>query len=401
MEKSGSFTRAARTVLAVLVVTSLVFGLTACSGRANAVDNNSGAFYNTSGDYVVSPTISNEMGGGNYGFEALSYNDSVTTAQYESALSSEFDGSTALIDGQVNSAGNVQDGRKITFWADITFTTKNFGADYQAIISMIQESGGYIASESMWDYSSYDRNQGRTATLNIKVPASGYNSFLDGIAGIGTVTSRNMWSDDLTAVYFDTEARIELLELRKERLMNYLLEAERAEDIVEFERELSSVLYDLDSYQSTRRQLDQLVDYATVNVTLTELITPETIGVDGEPLGERASNAFGLAATGVGKFLQDVVVWLAGALPVLALLLVIALIIWAVVMVVKLARKSYKGSSAGQAKQKRKEEAMVKKMENNIRLQALHEQAQANAYQQHPQAPQAAQSNQATQQNQP
>ncbi|MCL2111626.1 MAG: DUF4349 domain-containing protein [Clostridiales bacterium] len=233
--------------------------------------------------------------------------------------------------------GNVQSGRKISFRASVSMNTKTFDADYAAINDLVAGAGGYVAHENTSDNSyMQSRNMGRTAWLSALIPAAGYDSFLDDLSEIAEVVNKTKSSDDLTAQYFDTEARIEMLELRKERLMGYLVEAEDAADIVEFERELSNVLYELDNYQGNKRHLDRLVDYATIDINLNELITPETIGKDGEPLGSRASDAFALSTNSVGRFLEGFVVLLAAAVPVIAVIAVIAVI---VLVVIKLCRK--------------------------------------------------------------
>ena len=257
----------------------------------------------------------------------------------------------------------VQSGRKITFRADMSINTKSFDADYRVINDMIVQAGGYVASENMYDNSYYNRNAGRYVYLSARIPAAGYDSFLERLGSVGDVVGRNKSSDDLTSQYYDTEARIEMLEIRKERLMKYLVEAENAADIVEFERELSYVLFDLDNYQGSKRRLDQLVEYATVDVNLNEIITPETIGKDGEPLGTRASDAFGLSVSGVGRFLQGFVVFLAGAVPVIILLAVIALIIWLLVRLSRKIRGKIHGPEWNAARQERKNEKRQRKFE--------------------------------------
>jgi len=253
--------------------------------------------------------------------------------------------------GDNSTGSSVTEGRKITYWANVSTNTKNFDADYQAICDLITQSGGYVASEDFADYTSYGRNEGRRSRLSIRVPSKGYDSFMGQIVEIGDVTNVSKSSQDFTSEYYDVEARIEMLELRKERLMRYLVEADNASDIVEFERELANVLYALDRYNGYHRILDQLVDFATVDITLTELITPETIGKDGEPLGDRAGQAFGLSAKNVRRFLEDMVVFIAGAIPVLFMLAIVGTIIWGIARVTRksrdeLARKRVERKSA-------------------------------------------------------
>jgi len=261
--------------------------------------------------------------------------------------------------GYSGAAADVQKGRKITFSAYLSINTKTFDADYAKINKLIVQTGGYVASENTVDNAAYGRNQGRQSMFSARIPAEGFDSFLDRLSEVGDVTNKSKSSDDLTSQYFDTEARIEMLELRKERLLAYLVEAENASDIVEFERELADVLYDLDAYQGSKRHLDRLVEFATVDVSLTELITPETIGKDGEPLGERASEAFALSADGVNRFLQGVVVFFAGAAPVLALLVIIAVIIWVIVRATRPLRVKFRDAREAKEKKvpKRKQQA--------------------------------------------
>jgi len=254
----------------------------------------------------------------------------------------------------LGAGGSIRDGRKITFTASISMNTKQFDADYAKIYALIESTGGFVASETMTDNSSlYDRLVGRTTNISARIPAGDYDSFIDAVTNIADVTNKNKWSDDLTSEYFDTEARVELLEIRKDRLMGYLLEAENAEDIVAFERELSDVLYDLDFYQGNIRRMDRLVEYATVDINMAELITPDTIGKDGEPLGDRARSAFSLSLTNVGIFLEDFAVGFAGAIPVIVLIVIILLIIWAIVRVTRPLREKLRFKREARAAKRR------------------------------------------------
>ncbi len=227
-------------------------------------------------------------------------------------------------------------GRKLTQSAYFEIHTKQYDADYTKIMQLMERENGYVANEETSAYSSQSgRNYGRNSRLSLRVPADRLNAFMDGISGIGELIGKNKTTEDLTSQYYDTTARIDMLELRKERLMGYLESATKAEDIIAFEKELSDVLYELDQLQGNKRQLDQLVDYATVDVTLIELITPETIGKDGQPLGDRASEAFSMSMTGVGEFLDGMAVFFAAAVPVLLLLAVFGVIAWVIVWLVR------------------------------------------------------------------
>lgn len=235
-----------------------------------------------------------------------------------------------------------QTNHKLTQTVNFEINTKQYDADYAKINELLAAAGGYVANEETSAYSSDSgKNYGRNSRLSLRVPADNLTSFIDGVSGVGEVVGKHKSTEDLTSQYYDTEARIEMLELRKERLMGYLANATDAEDIVAFESELSDVLYELDQLQGNKRHMDQLVDYATVDITLTELITPETIGSDGLPLGDRAADAFAMSASGFGEFWENFALfWVQAALPLLTIA-IFAAAAWGIVKLVLFLRKKY------------------------------------------------------------
>ena len=379
-------------LLATLMALLLVASISACSSNTKREAHDSAPMQSASSGSSASPYEPKYSTDGGYGYEVMVMEDAATPMATSSSSSSSsnkkkketvtyVEVDTEDVTNQMDLPDNVMTGRKITFWADYSMNTKNFDADYKAINNMIRQSGGYVSTERTIDNSTkYDRPQPRSSCITAKIPALGYDSFLDGLSGIGEMTSKNKWSQDLTSEYFDTEARIAMLEMRRDRLLNYLLLAEKAEDIIAFERDLSNVLNELDGYQSNKRHLDQIVDYATVEITLVELITPETIGKDGEPLGDRASEAFLLSAENVKSFLEDVVVSLAGAAPVIGLLVAIALILWIIFIVIRKSRGRFKNTRIGKARQKRRDKRAQEKIEKSLHLQELRQQVQAKRF---------------------
>ena len=266
---------------------------------------------------------------------------------YESAGAVRDEGVTAETEeagglGGLSNPDLPETDRKLTYSASFDINTKQYDADYAKINAELSAVGGYVANEESSAYSSETgKNYGRNSYLSLRVPVDSLNAFMDSLSGIGEVVSRHKSTDDLTSQYYDTDARIEMLNMRRDRLMGYLASATKAEDIVAFEQELSDVLYELDQLQGTKRQMDQLIDYATVDVTLTELITPETIGADGQPLGDRASDAFSMSMTGVGEFMENFAIFWAAALPVIILLAIFAAVIYAVIRLILWLRKKY------------------------------------------------------------
>jgi hypothetical protein len=355
MEKGNVYKHTVQRVLTALLLVALLVPLAAC---------------NSGGGTVYQSTGAADVGSGSGSSSRFESELPVSSADYSESEKGSDDLAFETAGGAAgNTNQTVTDGRKITYWAEITINTKDFGTDYQNINKMVSVAGGYISFENMRDNSYYDSTQGRYTSMTVEVPASGYRGFLDELSGIGEVTSINRYSEDLSYTYFDTEARIAVLEIRRDRLLNYLLVAEKAEDIIAYERELASVLDQLDRYQSDKRQLDQLVEYSSIDITLVERITPETIGRDGEPLGDRASSAFSMSLKKVRRFLEDTVVFVAGAIPVVFVLAVFALIGWLLLVMAGKALRAYQNSPSAQARQKRRNDEKQKQAEAAMRSQ--------------------------------
>jgi Na+-transporting methylmalonyl-CoA/oxaloacetate decarboxylase gamma subunit len=347
------------TVLLLIAIFILSFAACSNSGSNDAPDSGS-ASYTTDESAAYEDTAADESVAYDSAAADVPVPASAEDGQAQSvdkekqSMAAAADASTG--DGAGAGAGISDTNRKITFSASFILDTKKYDADYAKINQLVGDAGGYIASEETRAYPYEDElTAGRSSHFSVRIPVKGYDSFLTKLEKVGQVANKNKSSEDLTSEYFDTEARIEMLELRKERLTGYIKSATKAADIVAFERELSDVLLQLDDYEGNKRRLDQLVDYASVDVTLNELITPETIGKDGEPLGSRASDAFSLSMTGVGAFLQNAAVFFAGAAPVLALIAILLIIIWVIVRLVRRARESYYEKHPGKRKPKKQQ----------------------------------------------
>lgn len=368
-------------VVMSLTVFLLMFSLCAC-GAGGSKSNN-----------ATAPSVAADAGG-SYGMYDSDRNTmpapqaapTEMEMDYNYAVADDVFMETGMGGGFSDEAARVNEGRKITYSADLSLNTKTFDADYARINDLIIMSGGYISSERTVDNSTASgRTTGRSSYFSIRVPADGYSSCVDALCEIGELVDKHKSTDDLTSQYFDNEARIEMLEIRKERLMKYLVEAEDASDIVEFERELSYVLYDLDMYKGDKRWMDQLVDFSTINISLNELITPETIGKDGEPLGDRASDAFSLSMTGVGRFLEGCAVFFAGAAPVIGLLVIIAAIVWAFMRFTRPLREKLRAKRMVRAEQAAQRRAALMEAEMRKRAAAAEQKGMGKAYNAYPQ----------------
>jgi hypothetical protein len=216
---------------------------------------------------------------------------------------------------------------KIIKTARISLETREFDAHVRHVRQQAEDMGGYI-SDSYVDGKApeyYDDN-GRYASITVRVPQERMESFLSDTRGLATVINESIGGDDITFAYSDTEKRLEIYTSQRERILALLETAENVEDIIELETELSRLTYEIEDLTSSLRGWDDLVDYATVTVEINEL-PPSTPATGPDDMGTRIREGWQGSLNGITVFFQGLAVFLIGASPVLLILAVLAVII--------------------------------------------------------------------------
>ncbi|MEX1308414.1 MAG: DUF4349 domain-containing protein [Eubacteriales bacterium] len=223
--------------------------------------------------------------------------------------------------------------RKLIYRSYYQMETIAFDADYALIIDAMNKVGGY--PQNSWVNGTKPEeygDSGRYAELTLRIPISKYESFISSLEGIGNILSKSQSTDDVSAQYFDTESRIRVLNTQLERLEVLLAQAENMEDIIILDQKISDVLYQLDSYEGQLRQLDNLIDYTTVTVTLNEVNEITTITEGELGLGQKIVKGFKNVGKAVIRFFEGLLIAIVGGAPAWV---PIGLVTWLVVWLIK------------------------------------------------------------------
>lgn len=127
----------------------------------------------------------------------------------------------------------------------------------------VAAAGGTISTE---DLTNYDGAQ--NATLTVRVPAEDLDSFLAGLADLGTIEQTSISAADVTTQVIDLDARITSLKGSIARLTELQSQAANVADLVAVETELANRQAELESLQSQRDYLGDQVAMSTVTITL-------------------------------------------------------------------------------------------------------------------------------------
>lgn len=164
----------------------------------------------------------------------------------------------------------VENGRKLIRTVSLSLQTKEFDSVLNSLKTKTTELGGYVENSSI-SGNSYSYTTTRYASYTIRIPADKLNEFVDIVGELGNVTQENESVEDVTLQYVDVESHKKALETEQARLMELLSTAENMEDLLAIESKLSDIRYEIESYESQLRLLDNQIDYSTVHVETFEV----------------------------------------------------------------------------------------------------------------------------------
>ena len=220
--------------------------------------------------------------------------------------------------------------RKWVITAEVQAETDQLDSTMDAVFARVAELEGYVEDQHFDSGTYYGGNDhSRSARMVVRVPADRVDEFMDAVKEQTNVVSSSKNLEDITLQYTDTETRIKALKSEEERLLAFMEQADSMADLLEIERRLTDVHYELENVSSRLRTYDNQVNYATIRLTIDEVqkYTP----VEEPTFLERITVGFVESVHGVWKGLVDLTVEIIVASPYLVvwgtIILVIVLIV--------------------------------------------------------------------------
>ena len=261
-----------------------------------------------------------------YAEEAMS-DDIYESSAGTNSASSGSDTSSAPSDSEIQSNSN----RKLIKTVNLSAETKEFDKLISKVTERINSLGGYAESMNIQGSSFDSVNERRTAYIVARIPANNLDQFVQSVSEASNITSKNESAEDVTLQYADVEAHKDSLKIEQKRLNELLEQADTLENIIELENRLTEVRYEIESYESRLRMMNNQVQYSTVNLNVSEVkdYTPEPVYE--ETFGERVRNGFLESCADAWDTIQDFVVGFVSFLPMLVVLVVILGVVFLIV----------------------------------------------------------------------
>lgn len=259
---------------------------------------------------------------------------------YEESYESEWD------DSAVEDTGSVSDNRKLIKTVDLTAETYEFDALVANVESRVAALGGYMESASIHTRYS-DLKYG---DFIIRIPVNKLDQFVTEFAEMSNITDKETTQKDVTLSYVDLESHKAALEAEETSLLKLLENATSIEDIIALQSRLTDVRYQIESMESQLRTMDNLIDYATINLYIDEV---ETYTPQEEPsMGDRISSGFKNSLDEIGTGFKNLIVYVIVKSPYLvigAIIIVVTILI--VRLIIKAAIKKGDENEAKRAKE--------------------------------------------------
>ena len=135
------------------------------------------------------------------------------------------------------------------------------------------------------------KNASRSANLTLRVPSDMLDGVLSGAGEWGEVTREQTSAVDMTSTYTDNASRLESARAKKRQLDALYEKAENMEDIITIESAISETEWNIEDLSGTLRHYDALVDFATINVHVSEVYKYSDTEELPENFGDRLSSA--------------------------------------------------------------------------------------------------------------
>lgn len=161
-----------------------------------------------------------------------------------------------------NSSGTSQDSfteRKLIKNGNINLEVESLEGVEQVLENFVQAYGGYIT-----DSSSYENSYSAT----LRIPSEKIDDAMNAVGSFGKIKFRNLHSQDVTEEFYDLQTRLSSKKIMRSNLEKYLTQAKDIKDLLEIERQLNSVITDIEVMEGRMKRLSNQIEFSTLYVNM-------------------------------------------------------------------------------------------------------------------------------------
>jgi hypothetical protein len=153
--------------------------------------------------------------------------------------------------------------------ADITLLVTDTDVAIDRMTQIVTDVNGYIISSRVWFEQSEESNN-KYATLTIGVPVDQFERALLRIREIAVrVITETATGEDVTDEYVDLESRLKNLETSRDRIREFMKQANNIDEVLKVNEQLTSVEEDIEKVKGRMNYLFNRSAYSTITIQIT------------------------------------------------------------------------------------------------------------------------------------
>lgn len=154
---------------------------------------------------------------------------------------------------------------------EMLLETDTAGEAVSAVSNLAAATGGYIINQRVWEQGEFTY-----ATLTIGVPVTEFERAMNQIRQLGDIKQDIATGEDVTDEFVDLEARLETLEITRGRLQEFLANANKMDNIIKLNKELTQVEEQINTIRGRMNYLANRSAFSTITVQINPIIPEAT-----------------------------------------------------------------------------------------------------------------------------
>lgn len=241
----------------------------------------------------------------------------------------------------------------LVYTCKLEIDTLQFDDSVSQFKTLLSSVGGFIENESYSNGRSYnkwyyddDYGYMQSMTATVRVPSSKYNSFVEGVSGLGDLRDKQSYVENVKQEYTDINTTLDIYEAKQERYLKLLEDAMDEQYAIQIENELTDIQIKIAQIKTRMMQIETDVAYSYVTVNINEVRQYTEKPVKKDTFLQRLATTIKDSWSTFLEFAENVLFLFIMWFPYLVILVVVILLILKLDKVVKKRREKKKDRKA-------------------------------------------------------
>lgn len=216
--------------------------------------------------------------------------------------------------------------RMIIHQARISTNVKDLKKAQHNMEQRVKDYGGYIVESNVY----LESDETSSGKMIVRIPEKHFETFLsEAELEASKVLEKNVTGQDVTEQYVDLSSRVKSKRAVEERLLAFMKDAEKTEDLLKISSDLAKVQEEIEVLAGKIKYLENQTSFSTIELTMFEnrVIIPE---IENKDLNtwEKTKKQFITSTNALLSIGSGIIVFIVGNLPVLILVTIIAVAVF-------------------------------------------------------------------------